>query len=179
MLNVTRASALSLAAAAMLILAPNAVPSAWAQQQLRVELNQLLLDQWIAVAPAFFKMSKSNPDFSHPETEAGLRAQMEKACIEANFDSYDQCAQVFGYVGLIIAGCDRRTRSFHDPIPLMRRDLARLEADISMPPAERDKKISELREALAGLPDRLPTEHLQLMTANRDRIFKAILSAGG
>ncbi|HWE21339.1 MAG TPA: hypothetical protein VG758_29910 [Hyphomicrobiaceae bacterium] len=163
----------------MLILALNAVPSARAQQQIRVELSQLLLDQWIAVAPAFFKMSKSNPDFSRPETEVALRVQMEKACIEAGFDSYDQCAEVFGYVGIIIAGCDRRTRSFRDPIPLMRRQLARLEADISMPPAERDKQISELRQLLAALPDRLPTEHLRLMTANRDRIFKAILSAGG
>src|SRR5262245_23957876 len=127
----TRTKTLCVVIAAVLVLSPIRPPAALAQQQppMRVELNQSLIDRWIAVAPAFFKMRKSNPDISRPETEAALRAQMEKACAGAGFDSYDRCAGLFGYVGMIVSACDRRTRTFRDPIVLMRRQIARIEAD--------------------------------------------------
>ena len=103
---------------------------------------------------------------------------MRRMCDDAGFESFEQCQDVTGYVGMIIGGCDRRTRSFHDPVVLMRRQLARLEANTSPPSAEREQQIAQLKAVLAALPERLPHEHLQLMTANRDRVFKAILSGG-
>jgi hypothetical protein len=174
----TRTKVLGVVIAAALALSPIRPPAAQAQQQpTRVELDQSLLDRWIAVFPAFFKMSKSNPDPSRPETEAGLRAQMEKACAGAGFDGYDQCAEVFGYVGMIVSACDRRTRTFRDPIVLMRRQIARIEADTKLSAEQKDKATAELRQVVARFPDNIPAEHLRLMTANRDRVFAVLLAA--
>ncbi len=43
-----------------------------------------------------------------------------------------------------------------------------------MPAAEKAENFPFFQEMLPGLPKRLPPEHLDLMNANRDRIFAAI-----
>ena len=172
-----RASFLSLAAAAMLSFWPYAVSSAQSQAPLQVELDQSLVDKWLVAMPAVIKLGKSNPEFARPESDDAVRPQMERICAEAGFASYDQCGEVIGYVGMIVSACDRRTRSFRDPIPMMRRQLARLEADTRMPTADRQRAITEIQQVLAALPERLPDEHIRLLNANRDRIFAAVVSA--
>jgi len=170
-----RRVALILAAVAALFISPAAVADAEAQHKLiRVALDQTLLDRWLVAFPAVLKLGKSG---AHMQTDDQVRPHMERICADAGFDSTDQGAEVIGYVGMIVSACDPRTRSFRDPIVLMRRERARLDADTRMPPAEREQKINALRRLLAVLPKRIPDEHRRLMTANRDRIFKVILPA--
>jgi hypothetical protein len=175
MLDMIRFRLFTLAAAVMLATSPGVSPEAQAQAQeqrpLRVELDQTLLDRWIAVAPGFFRMSKTL-SLSSPDLETVVRQQTEKMCAEAGFDSLDQCHQVFAYVGMFIENCDG-SGIFRDPIPLFRRRLARLEMDTKLPPAERDHTIVQLKLLLALFPDRLPAEHVRLLNANRGRIFAA------
>lgn len=142
-------------------------------QSKTVELNQSLLDQWIVVMPAVIKLGKST---SAPQTDEAARPHMERICTEAGFQSYDQCAEVIGYVGMIVSACDRRTQTFRDPIALMRREVARLEADTKMPPAAKAQVIAELKEIVAAFPDGFPDHHIRLMNANRDRVFAAVIS---
>jgi len=158
---------------AMLLLSPVGQPAARAQQQQAspVELNQSLLDRWLVAMPGIVKLGTSS---SAPQTDDDARPHVERICAEANFDSYDQCAQVIGYVGMIVSACDKRTGTFRDPVAMMRREIARIEASTSLPAANKEQTIRSLREMLAALPDKLPDAHIQLMNANRDRIFAAL-----
>lgn len=143
--------------------------TAQAQQQPAplVDLNQTLLERWIAVVPTLVSLSKSG---AAPEA----RPHMERICAEAGFDGYDQCAQVIGYVGMIVSACDRRTQSFGDPVVVMRRHLARLRANTRMPAAKREQAVAEVEKILAEMPDSFPEAHIALMNANRVRIFAAL-----
>ena len=149
------------------------VPVAQAQQQPAplVDLNQTLIERWIAVVPALVSVSKSG---AAPQSDADARPHMERMCTEAGFDSYDQCAQVIGYVGMIVSACDRRTQTFGDPVLVMRRHLARLQANNRMPAAKRERAVAEVEKILAELPDSFPEAHIALMNANRARIFTAL-----
>lgn len=175
-----RTSLLNLATATMLVLTPVALSSAQAQQtqsqqtQARtVELNQTLIDKWLVAMPAIVALGKST---SAPQTDDEARQQMDKICTEAGFQSADQCGEVTGYVGMIVSACDRRAQKFRDPIPLMRRELARLERDTTLPPDARDKTIAEVKEIIAAFPSGFPAEHIKLMNANRDRIFTVLIA---
>ena len=157
---------------AILLSAP-LTQTAQAQQQPAplVDLNQTLIDRWIAVIPALLSLSTSG---AAPQNDAEARPHMERICAEAGFDDYDQCAQVIGYVGMIVSACDRRTQSFGDPVVVMRRHLARLRANTRMPAAKREQSVAEVEKILAEMPDSFPEAHIALMNANRARIFAAL-----
>lgn len=167
-----RALVSSLAAAAMLLLFQSGARA----QQLParpIALNQSLLDRWLVVMPAVIALGKSD---AAPQTDDAARPHMEKICADAGFQSYDQCAEVIGYVGMIVSACDRRSRTFRDPILLMRRELARLEADTKMPAAARNQAIAEMKEIVAAFPNGFPASDIQLMNANRDRVFAVLIA---
>jgi hypothetical protein len=145
--------------------------TAQAQPAPLVDLNQTLLERWIAVVPALVSLSKSG---AAPQTDADARPHMERMCTEAGFDNYDQCAQVIGYVGMIVSACDRRTQTFGDPVLVMRRHLARLRANTRMPAAKREQAVAGVEKILAEMPDSFPEAHIALMNANRARIFAAL-----
>lgn len=152
--------------AAMLHFSPIGQPAAQP-----IELNQSLLDRWLVAMPGIAKLGTSG---SAPQTDEAARPHVERICAEASFDSYEQCAEVIGYVGMIVSACDRRTQTFRDPVAMMRREIARIEVSTSMSTDAREQAIGSLREMLATLPDKLPDAHIQLMNANRDRIFAAL-----
>ena len=169
-------AALSICAAAALFMLSPGYPPAHAQPEIqRVELNQTLIDRWLVLYPAVLKMMKPDAD---PMSEDTGRAYLERACSEAGFATYDQCAEVFGYAGMILSACDRKSRAFRDPIKLMRRQIAKIEGNGSLSQDQKAKATAELRQVVARFPDNIPEAHLQLMTANRDRIFEIVLSAG-
>lgn len=150
------------------------LPGAWAQQIVSpIELNQTLLDRWLVAMPKVVKLGKSS---DAPQTDDALRPHLEKICAEAGFDSHDQCGEVIGYVGMIVSACDRRNRMFRDPIVMMRRQIARIEADARLSPADKDKATAELKQIVATFPANIPESHLRLMAANRDRIFAVLVS---
>lgn len=158
---------------AAILLSPTLPATARAQQQPAplVDLNQTLLERWITVIPALLSLSKSG---TAPQNDAEARPHMDRICTEAGFEGYDQCAQVIGYVGMIVSTCDRRTQSFGDPVVVMRRHLARLRANTRMPAAKREQAVAEVENILAEMPDSFPEAHIALMNANRVRIFAAL-----
>jgi hypothetical protein len=162
--------------AVLLLLSPAARTDARAQHVVApVEFNQTLLDRWLVVFPAAVSMAR--PDAA-PMSDNQLQAYLERACAEAGFAGYEQCAEVFGYAGMILSACDRRSRSFRDPIKLMRLEIAKIEANTTLSPEQKAKATAELRRVVARFPDNIPEAHLLLMAANRDRIFEVVLKAG-
>ena len=106
------------------------------------------------------------PNLAAPE----LIDNVSEACVQAGFDNIFQCGRVFGYVGVLIGGCDPRTGTFKDPAALMRRRLEELAANSSMSQAIKDKEIADIRQVLAIMPDEFPKEHIELMNAYTKRI---------
>jgi hypothetical protein len=162
----------TLAAAVLLLLSPVLWHPARGQQPATpIDLNQSLLEKWLVAMPQVVKLGKSA---TVPQTDDALLPHLERICAGAGFDSSDQCGAVIGYVGMIVSACDRRTRTFRDPIVMTRREIARIEADDSLSPADKDKATAELKQVVAAFPNNLPEAHLRLVTANRDRIFAVL-----
>ena len=147
-----RALVSSLAAAAMLLLFQSGARAQQAPAQ-RIALNQSLLDRWLVVMPAVINLGKSD---AAPQSDDEARPHMERICADAGFPSYETCAEVIGYVGMIVSACDRRSQSFAIRYRLMRRELARLEADTKMPPEAKAQAIADVKEIVAVVSQGLP-----------------------
>jgi hypothetical protein len=160
---------LMLAAAAILFLSLVGLHEAHGQQSASVKLNQPLLDRWFVAMPRLAKLGESS---AVPQTGDAADPHVERICAEAGFDSLDQCGKVIGYVGVIIATAyDWRSRTFHDPIVLKRRRIARIEADTRLSPEEKEKATAQLKQIGAEF---IPAAHLRLMNANRGRVSAAL-----
>jgi hypothetical protein len=169
-----RSALATCAVAGLVLFCPAARPEAQAQVAAPVTFDQTLLDRWLDVFPAVMRMTK--PDAVPMSDDAGQEF-MEHICAGAGFASYDQCAEVFFYAGMIMGACDRKSRSFRDPIKLMRRQIAKIEANAGLSPEQKAKATAGLKEVVARFPDNIPAAHLRLMTANRDRIFEIVMHA--
>jgi hypothetical protein len=136
-----------------------------------IDLNPSLLEKWLVAMPQVVKLGKSA---TVPQTDDALLPHLERICAGAGFESSDQCGAVIGYVGMIVSACDRRSRTFRDPIVMMRDEIARIEADANLSPVDKDNATAELKSIVAAFPNNLPEAHLRLMTAHRDRIFAVL-----
>jgi len=170
MMRLVRSAIAAAAVAATLIAADAGPRTAQAESTTApIELNQSLIDRWLILMPAFGKLMKEGAA-QLPEDEG--RVQLERICADAGFDNADQCAQVFGYIGMILSACDGPNRRFRDPIILMRQQIAKIEADANLSLEQKDKATAELKEVVARFPNNVPEAHLRLVTANAHRIFK-------
>jgi len=170
-----RSALATCAVAALVLFCPAARPEAQAQIAAPITFDQTLLDRWLEVFPAVMRTTK--PDATPMSEQAGQEF-IERICAKAGFASYDQCAEVFFYAGMIMSACDRKSRSFRDPIKLMRRQIAKIEANAALSPVQKGKATAKFKEVVARFPDNIPEAHLRLMTANRDRIFQIVIHAG-
>jgi hypothetical protein len=165
-----RTMPLTLAAVALLCLSAVGLYDGHAQQPAPIQLDQSLLDRWIVAMPQVIKLGKSGT----PQTDDALRPHLNRICAEAGFDSYDQCGETIGYVGMIVSACDRKSGTFRDPIVMMRRQIRRIEANAKLSPDDKEKATAELKHIVARFPNNLPEAHIGLVTANRDRIFAVL-----
>ena len=166
----------AIAVAAAFVLIPAGLSSAIAQTaDAPVEFNQTLLDRWLVAIPAINKFSTSSDT---PQTDAAAQARLEQVCAQAGFETYDQCTNTIGYVGILVGGFDPSTRTFQDPIARMRARIAEIEANTKLPLATREQMTAEMKGFVAGFRHTIPAAHLQLMTANGQHIFKTLATQG-
>ena len=170
-------SALSaIAVAAAFALTPAGPSKAIAQAaDAPVEFNQTLLDRWLVVIPAINRFATSSDT---PQTDAAAQARLEQVCAQAGFETYDQCTNTIGYVGILVGGFDPSTRTFQDPIARMRARIAEIEANTKLPAATSERMTAEMKDFVAGFRHAIPAAHLRLMTANGRHIFKTLATQG-
>lgn len=166
-------SALAAVALAMAF-AQTSMSAAAAQPQgrpLPTEFNQVLLDRSLVALPKIAQLGKQRLGRTDEQ------AHMKPICSEAGFDSIDQCTSMVAYTGMLFGGFDPRSGTFRDPVTQARDTLAMIEANPAMPPEEKAKLTAPMRRLIASFPRNIPTAHLELMTANRDRIFEVLACA--
>jgi hypothetical protein len=90
------------------------------------------------------KMQDSTPDKPDPKLQAELEAIAKKHGFK-DFHEYDDVA---ANISMVMAGIDPDTKQYTPVDVAIRQQIADLEADKSLPAAERAQAIKELNEAL-------------------------------
>ncbi len=103
-----------------------------------------------------------------------LKAELESIATKHGFASFAELDDVAANISIVMAGLDPQTGSFNDPLEVLKKELADVEGDASIPDEEKKKLVEELNEAIKTTPPLEFKENIEVVKAHRDEIEKAL-----
>ena len=121
----------------------------------QIQLTAKQIEQYIAafkeLTPLFEKLDQAG---GKPDPK--LMGQVQAAVKKYGFKDLDEYDQVVVSIVAVLDGIDPKTRQYSDPIAAIKQEIAAVQADKAMNPAERKKALESLNAELAEVQ---PVQH--------------------
>jgi hypothetical protein len=141
----TRRGLLSALFSALLALALFDPGAATAQEAKQIKLTDKHIQGFMAASKDMGKLyAGANPDKPDPKLEARAAAIAKKNGF-ASLDEYDDAST---NISMIFSGIDPQTKKFSEPPEQIRKEIAALKADKSVPEAEKKEDLAQLEASL-------------------------------
>jgi hypothetical protein len=141
----TRHGILGVLFSALLALAPFDPGLATAQEVKQIKLTEKHIQGFIAAHEDMAKLyDGANPDKPDPKVDARAEIVAKKN----GFASLAEHDVVSMNISMILSGIDPQTKKFTEPPEQIKKDIAALKADKSVPEAERKEDLAQLEAAL-------------------------------
>ena len=141
----TRRGLLGALFSALLALALFDPGAATAQEAKQIKLTEKYLQGFMAASKDMTKLYEgANPDKPDPKLEARAAAIAKKNGF-ASLDEYDDAST---NISMIFSGIDPQTKKFTEPPEQIRKEIAALKADKSVPEAEKKEDLAQLEASL-------------------------------
>ena len=119
--------------------------AATAQEAKQIKLTEKHIQGFMAASKDMAKLYESaNPDKPDPKVEAQAAAVAKKNGF-ASLDEYDDASM---NISMIMSGIDPQTKKFTEPPEQIKKEIAALKADKSVPEAEKKEGLAQLEAAL-------------------------------
>ncbi|HMN50498.1 MAG: hypothetical protein KF794_12020 [Xanthobacteraceae bacterium] len=162
MLKIFRAAALALTA-----LAFAAAPAAAQDGPKEIKLTEKQVQSYIA---AQSDINAVTSQIKGDKPDPKLLAQLEAAAKKHGFANLDELDAVSVSINLIFAGLDPKTKTFIQPAEQIKREIAEIEADKSIPAPEKKQALEELNSALKNVKPVQYPENIELVKKYYDKI---------
>lgn len=145
----------------------------------QVALTQAQIDGLIASqADMIAAQPKTQSESDKPDPK--VQAKMEAIAKKHGFTGLDQYAAVSESIGIVMAGFDPDTKSYVGPTGVIKKQIAQVQADKSMPAKDKAEALKELKEAMsAGDQAKPPAGNVELVGKNFDKLAQAFQGSGG
>ncbi len=141
----TRRGFLGVLFSALLALALFHPGAATAQEVKQIKLTEKHIQGFMAASKDMAKLyDGANPDKPDPKVEAQAGAVAKKN----GFASLDEYDDVSFNISMIMSGIDPQTKKFTEPPEQIKKEIAALKADKSVPEAEKKEGLAELEAVL-------------------------------
>ncbi|WP_019905407.1 hypothetical protein [Methylobacterium sp. 77] len=149
-------------------------PAPQAEEQKEIALTQAQIDGLVAAQPELSKLNGGNTAKPDPKIQAKAEAIAKKS----GFAGVDELQDVADSVESVLEGVDSETKTYVGVVPLMKKQVAAIEADTKMPAKDKAAALKELNEAIAaGEPTKPSDGNIALVTKNIDKLGQ--LAGGG
>lgn len=108
------------------------------------------------------------------EPDEALDEEIDQIAKKHGFASFEDLDAVAVTISLVIAGLDTETDTFTDPYDALKKQIADVEADSTIPEEEKKQLLGHLRDAFAMTPPLEHKENIELVKANRREIEQAL-----
>src|SRR5258708_14164482 len=115
-----------------------------AQEVKQIKLTEKHIQSFMG---AYEDSAKLN-DGADPEPDPRAEAQAEAVAKKNGFTRLDEYDDVSFNISMIMSGIDPQTKKFTEPPEQIKKEIAALKADKSVPEAEKKDELSELEAAL-------------------------------
>jgi hypothetical protein len=106
--------------------------------------------------------------------EPGLQTELDTIAKKHGFATFTELDDVAANISIVMAGLDSKTGDFTEPVEALKKELADVTADASIPEADKKELIKELSEAISSTPRLEHLENVELVKAHRAQIEKAL-----
>ena len=171
---------LALAASTLLSIAAPVAPSAFAQvspppsavpEMKQVTLTQAQLDGVIKTQPTIQAVEAKLPQGGDDKPDPKLEAQLDAAVKKNGFKDLGEYSDVSSTVGIVLAGIDPETKTYVGPDAVIKKQIAQVQADTTMPPKEKKEALDELKAATGAAAGAKPSAaNIDLVTKNFDKL---------
>ena len=140
-----------------------------------IALTQGQIDGLLVAQPELAKLTGGAPDKPDPKAEAQAQEQAEAIVKRNGFASLEEFQDASDTVDAVLGGIDPETKSYVGATPLLKKQLAAVQADKAMPAQEKAETVREIKEALAAGEPAKPSEaNIALVTKNYARLSAAM-----
>ena len=138
-----------------------------------IALTQGQIDGLLVAQPELAALPGAAPDKPDPKAEA--QAQAEAIVKRNGFASLEAFQDASDTVDAVLGGLDPETKRYVGATPLLKKQLAALQADKAMPATEKAEAVKEIEAALAaGEPEKPSPANITLVTRNYARLSAAM-----
>jgi hypothetical protein len=162
MLKIFRAAALALTAFAIAV-----APAAAQDGPKEIKLTEKQVQSYIA---AQGDINAVTSQIKGDKPDPKLLGQLEAAAKKHGFANLDELDAVSVSINLIFAGIDPKTKTFIQPAEQIKREIAEIQADKSIPENERKQALQELNSALKSVKPVQYPENIELVKKYYDKI---------
>lgn len=106
--------------------------------------------------------------------DPALQKELEDIAKKHGFASFAELDDVAANISIVMAGLDPQSGDFIDPLEALKKELADVKADKSIPEADRTQLVSELEDAIKTTPPLEHKENIDVVKKHRDAIEKAM-----
>ena len=118
-----------------------------AQAPTQIALTEKQVQNYIAAAPAIGKITEKLKGEPDKKTQAQLEALAKKN----GFSGYGEYDDVSSNITMVLQGIDPKTKKFGDAKALIQAQIAEVQADKKMKPAEKKQTLDDLNETLKNI----------------------------
>src|SRR5947208_13807679 len=163
---------LFLALLALALFDPDAVT---AQEVKQIKLVEKHIQGLMAASKDMAKLyADANPDKPDPKVEA----QAEAVAKKNGFASLDEFDDVSFNISMIISGIDPQTKKFAEPPEQIKKEIAALKADKTVPEAEKKDELAQLEAALKTAKPIQFKENIALVLKHYDKLLPLMQEPG-
>jgi hypothetical protein len=155
---------LFLALLALALFNPGAAP---AQEVKQIKLTEKHIQGFLAASNDMAKLyDDANPDKPDPKVEAQAAAVAKKN----GFASLAEYDDVSTNISMIMSGIDPQTKKFTEPSEQIKKEIAALKADKSVPEVEKKEDVAQLEAALKSAKPIQFKENIALVLKYFDKL---------
>jgi hypothetical protein len=103
-----------------------------------------------------------------------LQAEMDSIAKKHGFASFSELDDVAANISIVMAGLDSKSGDFTEPVEALKKELADVTADASIPDADKKELMEELNGAINSTPRLEHLENVELVKSHRAEIEKAL-----
>jgi lipopolysaccharide export LptBFGC system permease protein LptF len=145
--------------------APAAAPAQEAAPP-QIALTEQQVQGFITATPEIAKITGA----LQAEPDKKTQDQLEALAKKAGFSGFEEYGTVSANVSMVLQGIDPQTKKFGDPKAMMQKQIAEVQADKKMKPAEKKEALAELNQAIKEVQPIKNQGNIALVEKNYDKI---------
>jgi hypothetical protein len=106
--------------------------------------------------------------------DPALQTELDGIAKKHGFTDFSELDDVAANISIVMAGLDSKSGDFTEPVEALKKELADVTADASIPEADKKQLVDELNEAIKTTPHIEHPENVDVVKAHRAEIEKAL-----